>query len=97
MNKPAINEVDAALKVHGNTEYMDSQRFDALLAGLSNDALGQLLNKFRSTRDFYKKILKEESRSKNPNSQRYSAAEKQINIYNTQGKILKQKFDNSKN
>jgi hypothetical protein len=44
-------------------------------------------------RDFYKKVLEEEYRKKNPNSVRYRDATKFVDGFNAKGKLLKSIID----
>ena len=95
----AHNELKEKLLITGgsvDTIPKDKDKLISWATKLSVEAHELLMEKLRSSREFYKKILSEERRKKNPNSFRYEDAEKNIQRYNVQGKILKELLDTRK-
>jgi hypothetical protein len=85
----AKKKLRAELKVHkGSSLTIPNDRFEEWLKNIDLDAANLLLVKLRSEREFYKKILDEEYRKKNPSSFRYTDADKKLKIIRFQGPIL---------
>lgn len=72
----------------GNVIDMPDEKFSKWAMTLTPEQVDLLLEKHRSSRNFYKKILQEERRKTHPSSWRYEDAEKLVQKYNVQGSIL---------
>lgn len=67
--------------------------FTNLMNAVSLDDCQKVIVWMKIDRDFYKKVLTEEYRKKNPNSIRYREATKIVDLYNEKGKLLKSIID----
>ncbi|MFA5432912.1 MAG: hypothetical protein GX567_11940 [Clostridia bacterium] len=67
--------------------------FNKLMSTLSLDECQSIITYMKIEREFYKKVLTEEYRKKNPNSFRYRDATKFIEKVNEKGKLLKSIID----
>lgn len=87
--------VSQALKKAAGKEFSDmtDDDFKKLMDGQSKEDLLQIREYLMRTRDFYKRVILEEYRSKHPNSYRYKNAEEAITKLNNKGKILKEITD----
>lgn len=72
----------------GNVIDIPDEKFSKWAMTLTPEQIDLLLEKHKSSRNFYKKILQEERRQTHPNSWRYEDAEVFVRKYNAQGKIL---------
>ena len=86
----AEKELQEMLKPYGGLDGLPEkpEKITELSKSLSLEAHTLLLSKLKSSREFYKRMLLEERRKKNPNSFRYEDAEIHIRKYNIQGKTL---------
>ena len=98
MNAPT--ELQERLKTFGGSidGIPDTKEHIVTLSkSLSLEAHALLLERLRSSREFYKRILSEERRKKNPSSYRYENAEAHLKKYNSQGKLLNELLEARKN
>lgn len=73
--------------------YLPDKQFTEAALKLENTNREILLRKMRLDRDFYKNILNEPHREKNPGSYRYVDAQLRIETLNHNGKLLKTLID----
>jgi hypothetical protein len=73
--------------------YLPDEQFKKAALKLVKTNREILLRKMRLDRDFYKNILNESHREKNPGSYRYVDAKLRIEILNRNGKLLKSLID----
>ena len=72
---------------------MKNDNFVKLMSGYSLEDCNRTIAWMKVERGFYKNVLNEEYRKKNPNSIRYKEASEFIEIVNTKGKLLKSIID----
>lgn len=79
------------MKIHGSTTInMRDDLFESFINEMSVEEMNILLIHLRSERNFYKKVLEEKYREKNPSSWRYKDAQEKLEKLNFQGPKLKQ-------
>ena len=74
--------------------YLNEDDFKDKINKLNDSRRQILINRMRNEKQFYKKILEEKYREKNPESYRYRVADIRIEILNRNGKILKSVIGN---
>ena len=74
--------------------YLNEDDFKDKINKLNDSSRQILINRMRNEKQFYKKILEEKYREKNPESYRYRDADIRIEILNRNGKILKSVIGN---
>jgi len=67
----------------------NEENFSKLMTSQSLEDCQRVIAWMKVERDFYKKVLEEEYRKKNPNSVRYRDATKFVDGFNAKGKLLK--------
>ena len=74
--------------------YLNEDDFKDKINKVNDSSRQILINRMRNEKQFYKKILEEKYREKNPESYRYRDADIRIEILNRNGKILKSVIGN---
>lgn len=70
-----------------------NDKFAEIMSAESADDCSKVLAWLKIEREFYSKVMKEEYRKKNPNSNRYKEADNLVPIINEKGKLLKSIID----
>ena len=68
--------------------YNDPDKFQPQVKNMPLDEQKQVLDKMKAEREFYKKVLAEDYRVKNPGSYRYADAQARLTRLNDNGKYL---------
>lgn len=91
------NVIDFAQRINNDLEKQESYKpieiFRQAALKLDKVQKESMLREMRLDRDFYKKVLEEDYRKKNPDSYRYVDAGIRIELLNRNGKLLKQLID----
>jgi len=90
MNKDQEQAAKAIEKHYGKAfTSMENQEFINIMSSEPLKECESVIEYLKDNRNFYKKVLDEEYRKKNPNSFRYREADKILPLLNEKGKLLK--------
>jgi len=97
MSESTEDKLRSAMLVLGkDLLVMSKDSFRNWASSLDAETAELLLEKHRSNRDFYRAVLTEERKKEFPQAFRYVDAEKKLEKYNQQGKILKEVVESNK-